>query len=71
MTKNEKELTDGEIKQLIDSGKAIVILFGAVYDLTSFLKKHPGGSQIILDHVGQDSTEFFVEVGHLTKGRVL
>ncbi|TQV96825.1 mitochondrial cytochrome b2 [Cordyceps javanica] len=34
-----------------------VILYGKVYDVTSFLGSHPGGSRIILSLAGQDATE--------------
>ena len=31
------------------------IVNGKVYDVTSFLEEHPGGSGVILDEAGQDS----------------
>jgi isopentenyl diphosphate isomerase/L-lactate dehydrogenase-like FMN-dependent dehydrogenase len=34
-----------------------VILYGDVYDVTSFLPDHPGGSKIILQLAGSDATE--------------
>jgi isopentenyl diphosphate isomerase/L-lactate dehydrogenase-like FMN-dependent dehydrogenase len=34
-----------------------VILYGNVYDVTSFLPSHPGGSKIILQLAGRDATE--------------
>jgi isopentenyl diphosphate isomerase/L-lactate dehydrogenase-like FMN-dependent dehydrogenase len=34
-----------------------VILYGKVYDVTSFLPNHPGGSKIILQLAGTDATE--------------
>lgn len=34
-----------------------VILYGSVWDVTSFLPKHPGGSDIILRLAGRDATE--------------
>ena len=34
-----------------------VILYGNVWDVTSFLPEHPGGSQIILGLAGNDATE--------------
>lgn len=34
-----------------------VILYGNVYDVTSFLPEHPGGSKIILSLAGKDATE--------------
>jgi isopentenyl diphosphate isomerase/L-lactate dehydrogenase-like FMN-dependent dehydrogenase len=34
-----------------------VVLYGNVYDVTSFLSSHPGGSKIILKLAGRDATE--------------
>ncbi|KIV98550.1 uncharacterized protein PV09_09647 [Verruconis gallopava] len=34
-----------------------VILYGKVYDVTSFLSSHPGGSKVILRLAGTDATE--------------
>jgi len=39
-----------------------VIIKGRVYDLTSFLDSHPGGSSIVLKYAGRDATEAFEPV---------
>ena len=67
----EKNLTSEDISALLKKDKKIVILFGGVYDLTSYINKHPGGKDIINLHLGKDATEKFVEAGHLTKTRVV
>ena len=41
-----------------------IIINNKVYDVTSFLDKHPGGSDIILDFAGKDATEEFRDIGH-------
>ena len=46
-------------------GKAVIILFNNVYDVTSFYSKHPGGKKVIQRNIGKDSTELFVNEGHL------
>lgn len=52
-------------------GKKVVILFGGVYDLSKFIERHPGGKKVIEAQLGKDATEPFVQVGHLTKSRVV
>lgn len=34
-----------------------IALYGSVYDVTSFLSSHPGGSKAILRLAGRDATE--------------
>lgn len=36
-----------------------MIINDNVYDVTEFLKKHPGGAKIILAHAGRDATKAF------------
>ena len=36
-----------------------VAIHGIVYDISNFLDKHPGGSQILLYQAGTDATEIF------------
>jgi L-lactate dehydrogenase (cytochrome) len=36
-----------------------VIIGQIVYDITSFLDKHPGGASILLQYAGQDATQAF------------
>ncbi|KAJ3339866.1 hypothetical protein HDU93_007751 [Gonapodya sp. JEL0774] len=38
---------------------AWIALYGKVYDVTSFLSKHPGGKRILLKHAGKDATSEF------------
>ncbi|ELU12236.1 hypothetical protein CAPTEDRAFT_190853 [Capitella teleta] len=35
-----------------------------VYDITQFLREHPGGEDVLLEHGGRDATEPFKEVAH-------
>lgn len=39
-----------------------VVVNGDVLDLTSFLDKHPGGAEILLEFGGQDATHLFNQV---------
>ncbi|KAK5172579.1 uncharacterized protein LTR77_002699 [Saxophila tyrrhenica] len=46
-----------KVQQHRSSESCWVILYGNVYDVTSFLPDHPGGSKIILQLAGSDATE--------------
>lgn len=41
-----------------------LVIFDHVYDITSFLQKHPGGEFILLDYAGRDGTIAFKDTGH-------
>lgn len=52
-----KTFTYQEIQQHRSKESCWVALYGDVYDVTSFLSDHPGGSKIILQLAGTDATE--------------
>jgi cytochrome b involved in lipid metabolism len=35
-----------------------IVINGKVYNVQNFIKKHPGGDQIIMNHATQDATVF-------------
>ncbi|KAJ5158130.1 uncharacterized protein N7500_007781 [Penicillium coprophilum] len=41
-----------------------VIIHGKVYDLTTYVRDHPGGADVLYDVAGADATEAYEEVGH-------
>ena len=67
----EKQYNDGEIKEFVQKGRIVVVLFDAVYDLTAFAPGHPGGHDILKENAGTDATQKFIETGHLTSGRII
>ena len=44
-----------------------IVYEDGVYDITSFLKEHPGGEEVLVSLGGQDSTKCFDEIGHTTE----
>lgn len=41
-----------------------VVIYNKVYDITEFVKDHPGGGEVLFDCGGADATEAFEDVGH-------
>ncbi|XP_076682596.1 cytochrome b5 [Andrena cerasifolii] len=41
-----------------------IVYKDGVYDITKFLKEHPGGEEVLVSLGGQDSTKCFDEIGH-------
>jgi L-lactate dehydrogenase (cytochrome) len=39
-----------------------IIIKQMVYDVSEFMKSHPGGSAIMMNVAGQDATEYFEEL---------
>lgn len=52
-----KVFTYDQIQQHRSKDSCWVVLYGNVYDVTSFLSSHPGGSKPILQLAGTDATE--------------
>ncbi|CDJ41083.1 cytochrome b5, putative [Eimeria tenella] len=60
-----------EIKKHTDAQSCWCVFHGLVYDLTKFLKLHPGGSHVILEVAGQDATDTFEDIGHTLEARIM
>ena len=41
-----------------------IVYKDGVYDLTKFLKEHPGGEEVLVNLAGRDATKCFDDVGH-------
>lgn len=41
-----------------------IVIYDRVYDVTQFLRDHPGGEDIIMEHAGRDATLAFHGTGH-------
>uniref|UniRef100_A0A6V7IKZ8 Cytochrome b5 heme-binding domain-containing protein n=1 Tax=Bracon brevicornis TaxID=1563983 RepID=A0A6V7IKZ8_9HYME len=54
-----------------DSKITRFVIHDKVYDVTAFLNEHPGGEEVLLDHLGKDASEDFDDVGHSTDAQDL
>ncbi|KAH0533400.1 hypothetical protein TsFJ059_001974 [Trichoderma semiorbis] len=41
-----------------------VMIHGKVYDVSKYVRDHPGGADVLIDVAGTDATEAYEEVGH-------
>ncbi|AGF85059.1 B5-like protein [Moumouvirus goulette] len=44
--------------------RIIVTFKGSTYDITDFIKRHPGGKQILIDNNGKDIENLMLEYEH-------
>jgi cytochrome b involved in lipid metabolism len=56
-------LTTSEVAQHTSSNDCWMIISGSVYNVTSYLPQHPGGSQEMTPYCGQDATTAFATQG--------
>lgn len=62
-TSNGKTFTTADVSQHNRRNDCWLIIGGKVYDVTSFLSQHPGGSGLITPFCGQDATLPFKTMG--------
>ncbi|PWA91533.1 cytochrome b5-like heme/steroid binding domain-containing protein [Artemisia annua] len=60
-----------ERNRVVHAKKQIQNLQDKVYDVTSFMEDHPGGSEVILASTGKDGTFDFENAGHSDEAREL
>jgi cytochrome b involved in lipid metabolism len=67
-----EEITVDELKHHDNIGKGVwITIAGQVYDVSTFLDEHPGGSDILLEAAGTDATEDFFDLRKSTSPYVL
>eukprot|EP00927_Polykrikos_kofoidii_P029651 TRINITY_DN25614_c0_g1_i1.p1 TRINITY_DN25614_c0_g1~~TRINITY_DN25614_c0_g1_i1.p1 ORF type:complete len:1009 (+),score=124.85 TRINITY_DN25614_c0_g1_i1:422-3028(+) len=53
-----------------ESGQMLVEIDGTAYDITSFLKEHPGGDVVLRKHAGKDASEAFHRARHSASAKM-
>ena len=59
-----QKYTVDEVTKHTEPNDVWLALHGKVYDITKFLKEHPGGEEVLLDLAGKDATKCFDDIGH-------
>ena len=57
-----EEYTLDEVSKHDQKHDCWIVIREKVYDITEFLREHPGGSSILVTVSGQDATEYFEEL---------
>ncbi|XP_051159597.1 cytochrome b5-like [Leptopilina boulardi] len=52
-----------------NGSKVYVVLHKNVYDLTDYIREHPGGEELIMEFAGKDGTKGFNDFGHSSDAR--
>ncbi|XP_015181349.1 PREDICTED: cytochrome b5 isoform X2 [Polistes dominula] len=66
-----KYYTRAEVEKYNTAQSAWIIIHDKVYDVTNFVKQHPGGEEVVLEHAGKDGTEPFEDIGHSSDARAM
>jgi cytochrome b involved in lipid metabolism len=61
---NDNPINNNPIDNTENPQNVKVIYQGDCYDITNYLKKHPGGKKILLDHNGKDVESKMKEHNH-------
>lgn len=59
-----REIDTEELKRHTKLNDCWIAIHGNVYDITGFMDEHPGGTDILRLHAGEDATREFDDVGH-------
>lgn len=59
-----KQITLNEVSYHDSYDDCWIVLYDRVYDITSFLRMHPGGHDVLVENAGRDATIAFLNAGH-------
>nr|CAD7406215.1 unnamed protein product [Timema cristinae] len=68
---NPKLYKRDEVAKENNGETTLMIIHNSVYNVTAYLKEHPGGEEVLLEQGGKDATEAFEDVGHSLDAREL
>ncbi|CAJ2512483.1 Uu.00g054980.m01.CDS01 [Anthostomella pinea] len=58
------EFTAKEVAAHREADDAWMVINGEVYDVTKYIRDHPGGADVLVESAGTDATEAFDNAGH-------
>ncbi|XP_077982471.1 cytochrome b5-like [Glandiceps talaboti] len=62
--KSPRTYTWREVRDHDNFDSCWLVILNKVYDVTSFVREHPGGEEIIMEIAGTDATVPFIDKGH-------
>lgn len=65
------EYSMAEVAEHCGPDSCWLVLWDMVFDVTPFLKEHPGSEELLLEHAGKDATTVFSEVGHSRDAKMM
>lgn len=69
--KMSKVYTTEEVSKHNHVNDLWIVYKDGVYDITKFVKEHPGGEEVLITLAGQDATKCFDEIGHTHEAVIL
>jgi len=67
----QQQWTDEQVAQHNTEDDCFVIVRGKVYNVSSYLKKHPGGFKLLFRSAGADATRDFEGMFHSKRARTI
>mmetsp|Transcript_8372 Transcript_8372/g.19286 ORF Transcript_8372/g.19286 Transcript_8372/m.19286 type:complete len:126 (-) Transcript_8372:26-403(-) len=64
------KMTDVEMMKEGSETKVLIAIDGCVFDLSSYVDKHPGGKAVLSRNSGKDMSDSFKRIGHSEKAKL-
>lgn len=68
---DEDKLSAADLAAHASAESSWVAVGGVVYDVTKYMREHPGGEQVLAEVAGRDATREFEDVGHSAGARAM